>query len=91
MWILTSSLHNSLRHSFEMVYFWQTDMHVAKRQLFQPAADSLTSFLLPYYDSDLNDGLKHVEKECLLSHNDNFILFIAVFFSVQLRERVWST
>lgn len=62
-------------------------MHVAKRQLFQPAADYFTSsFLLPHYDFDLNDGLKHVEKECLLSHNYNFILFIAVFF-LYSRER----
>lgn len=62
-------------------------MHVAKRQLFQPAADYFTSFfLLPHYDFDLNDGLKHVEKECLLSHNYNFILFIAVLFFLYSRK-----
>lgn len=64
-----------------MVYFWQTDLHVAERQLFQSAADSFTSFfLLPHYHFDLNGGLNQAEKECLLSsHNYNFILFIAVF------------
>lgn len=88
MWIETSPITQLIK-TLKPVYFWQTNMHVAKRQLFKPADDSFTSFFLRHHSHfDFHGGLRYTEEVCLLSHNYNLILLLHFFFYTAIREHL---